>query len=47
MTAGYLHGTTPVQFRAINWIRGALHTAISLEQSTMPLYSAAIYSLEV
>lgn len=47
MTTGYLHGTTPVQFREINWIRGALQTAIALEHATMPLYAAAMYSLEV
>jgi hypothetical protein len=47
MPAGYHQGTTPVQFREINWIRGALQTAIALEHSTMPLYSAAMYSLEV
>jgi Ferritin-like len=46
-TAIYSQGTTPVQFREINWIRGALQTAIALEHSTMPLYSAAMYSLEV
>lgn len=47
MTDGFARGTTPVQFREINWIRGALQTAIALEHSTMPLYSAAMYSLEV
>jgi len=47
MPAGYRQGTTPVQFREINWIRGALQTALALEHSTMPLYSAAMYSLEV
>jgi len=47
MPVGYYRGTTPVQFREINWIRGALQTAIALEHATMPLYSAAMYSLEV
>lgn len=31
----------------IHWIRGALQTAIALEHATMPLYGAAMYSLEV
>jgi hypothetical protein len=31
----------------IHWIRGALQSAIAIEHSTMPLYSAAMYSLEV
>jgi hypothetical protein len=39
--------STPRQFRDLSWIRGALQTAIALEHSTMPLYSAAMYSLEV
>lgn len=47
MPPSYLQGTTPVQFREINWIRGALQTAIALEHATMPLYTAAMYSLEV
>lgn len=38
---------TPRQFRDLSWLRGALQTAIALEHSTMPLYSAAMYSLEV
>ena len=38
---------TPPHLRDINWIRGALQTAVALEHSTMPLYSAAMYSLEV
>lgn len=29
------------------WIRGALQTAIAIEYSTMPIYSTAMYSLEV
>ncbi|GAB1643429.1 ferritin-like domain-containing protein [Krasilnikovia sp. MM14-A1259] len=40
-------GVTPTQFRDLSWIRGAMQTAIALEHSTMPLYSAAMYSLEV
>jgi len=39
--------TTPPQMRDISWIRGALQTAIAIEHATMPLYSAAMYSLEV
>lgn len=31
----------------LQWIRGALQTAIAIEHATMPLYSAAMYSLEV
>jgi hypothetical protein len=38
---------TPREFRDLAWVRGALQTAIALEHSTMPLYSAAMYSLEV
>ena len=38
---------TPRYLRDVNWIRGALQTAIALEHSTMPLYCAAMYSLEV
>jgi hypothetical protein len=38
---------TPTALRDINWIRGALQTAVALEHSTMPLYCAAMYSLEV
>jgi hypothetical protein len=38
---------TPPQYRDLSWIRGALQTAVALEHSTMPLYSAAMYSLEV
>jgi hypothetical protein len=33
--------------RDIHWIRGALQSAIAIEHSTMPLYAAAMYSLEV
>lgn len=33
--------------RDIHWIRGALQSAISIEHASMPLYSAAMYSLEV
>lgn len=47
MPASFIQGTTPKQFRDLSWIRGALQTAIALEHSTMPLYSAAMYSLEV
>ncbi|WP_414167647.1 ferritin-like domain-containing protein [Streptoverticillium reticulum] len=39
--------TTPTGMRDLDWIRGALQTAIALEHATMPLYSAAMYSLEV
>lgn len=39
--------TTPRTMRDLNWIRGALQTAVALEHATMPLYSAAMYSLEV
>ncbi|MEU8621746.1 ferritin-like protein [Streptomyces sp. NPDC048623] len=38
---------TPVELRDLVWIRGALQTAIALEHATMPLYCAAMYSLEV
>src|SRR5947209_55133 len=34
-------------FRDLHWIRGALQTVIALEHATMPLYAAAMYSLEV
>lgn len=40
-------GTTPREFRDLSWLRGTLQTAIALEHSTMPLYTAAMYSLEV
>lgn len=33
--------------RDIHWIRGALQTAIAIEHATMPVYAAAMYSLEV
>src|SRR6476469_5031556 len=33
--------------RDIHWIRGALQTAVAIEHSAMPLYAAAMYSLEV
>jgi len=33
--------------RDIHWIRGALQSAVAIEHATMPLYSAAMYSLEV
>jgi len=33
--------------RDIHWIRGALQSAVALEHATMPLYAAAMYSLEV
>jgi hypothetical protein len=39
--------TTPAELRDLSWIRGALQTAVALEHSTMPLYCAAMYSLEV
>jgi hypothetical protein len=39
--------TTPLELRDLDWIRGALQTAVALEHSTMPLYCAAMYSLEV
>lgn len=38
---------TPVELRDVSWIRGALQTALALEHATMPLYCAAMYSLEV
>ncbi|MFG2178208.1 ferritin-like domain-containing protein [Streptomyces abikoensis] len=38
---------TPPALRDLDWIRGALQTAVALEHATMPLYSAAMYSLEV
>ncbi|MFF3514976.1 ferritin-like domain-containing protein [Streptomyces sp. NPDC002573] len=38
---------TPVDLRDLSWIRGALQTVVALEHSTMPLYCAAMYSLEV
>jgi hypothetical protein len=40
-------GVTPRYLRDISWLRGALQTAVALEHSTMPLYCAAMYSLEV
>lgn len=33
--------------RDLHWIRGALQSAVAIEHATMPLYSAAMYSLEV
>lgn len=33
--------------RDIQWIRGALQTAVAIEHATMPVYAAAMYSLEV
>jgi hypothetical protein len=33
--------------RDLHWIRGALQSAIAIEHATMPVYSAAMYSLEV
>jgi hypothetical protein len=33
--------------RDLHWIRSALQTAIAVEHGTMPLYAAAMYSLEV
>lgn len=33
--------------RDIHWIRGALQSAVAIEHATMPLYAAAMYSLEV
>jgi hypothetical protein len=39
--------TTVTTTRGIHWIRGALQTAIAVEHATMPIYAAAMYSLEV
>ena len=33
--------------RDLHWIRGALQSAVAIEHATMPLYAAAMYSLEV
>lgn len=33
--------------RDIHWIRGALQSAVAIEHAAMPLYAAAMYSLEV
>lgn len=33
--------------RDLHWIRGALQNAIAIEHAAMPLYAAAMYSLEV
>jgi len=33
--------------RDLHWIRGALQSAIAIEHATMPVYAAAMYSLEV
>jgi hypothetical protein len=44
---GPFQRVTPRYLRDVNWIRGALQTAIALEHATMPLYCAAMYSLEV
>lgn len=38
---------TPPDLRDLAWIRGALQTAITLEHATMPVYCAAMFSLEV
>lgn len=38
---------TPPELRDLAWIRGALQTAIALEHATMPVYCAAMFSLEV
>lgn len=40
-------GPAPMAQRDLHWIRGALQTAIMLEHGAMPLYAAAMYSLEV
>jgi hypothetical protein len=37
----------PATARDLHWIRGALQSAVAIEHATMPLYSAAMYSLEV
>jgi hypothetical protein len=37
---------TPAQ-RDIDWLRDALQAAIAIEHSTLPLYCAAMFSLEV
>src|SRR5258708_5309375 len=46
-TAWSRPAVTPRGLRDVTWIRGALQTAIALEHATMPLYTAAMYSLEV
>lgn len=38
---------TPPELRDLAWIRGALQTVIALEHATMPVYCAAMFSLEV
>jgi Ferritin-like len=38
---------TPPELRDLAWVRGALQSALAVEHSTMPLYSAAMFSLEV
>lgn len=38
---------TPPKERDIQWLRDALQSAIALEHSTLPLYTAAMLSLEV
>ncbi len=49
MTEGFpaLEAPAGAPHRDIHWVRGALQTAIALEHATMPLYAAAMYSLEV
>src|SRR5262249_54160872 len=47
MTAPSPRTSAAALVRDIHWIRGALQTAVALEHATMPLYAAAMYSLEV
>ncbi|NNF34278.1 MAG: ferritin-like family protein [Saprospiraceae bacterium] len=41
------HASHPVEARDLDWIKSALQSAIELEHSTLPLYLAAMFSLEV
>jgi hypothetical protein len=41
------HISVPAPQRDLEWLKGALQTAIELEQSTLPLYLAAMYSLKI
>lgn len=41
------HVSVPVNKRDIDWLKSALQSAIELEHSTLPLYLATMFSLEV
>ncbi len=47
MTSVAEHIAVPAGRRDLEWLADALHTAIALEHSTLPLYLAGMYSLPV